>query len=134
MLRPAVLADLPAVLAIRDGAGADALSDPALVAEADLRRLIAGSAVTVWDDGGGIAGFAAVDGEAVRLLVDTAARGKAIGRDLLAWACDAMRAAGGTAATVVLAPESAAERHYRAASWINAGTSPAGGAVLKKPF
>lgn len=134
MLRPAMPADLPALLAIRDGAGADALSDPALVVEGDLRRLVAAGAVGVWEDSGAVVGFAAVDGDAVRLLVDNAARGGGIGRDLLAWACDAVRTAGGAAATVALAPGSTAGRYYRAAGWVEAGTSSTGGAVLKKPF
>jgi GNAT superfamily N-acetyltransferase len=134
MLRPAVLADLPALLAIRDGAGDDALSDPALVDEADLRRLIAAGATIAWEDGDTIAGFAAVDGAAVCLLVDTAARGKGIGRDLLAWACYAVRAGGGAAATLALARGGTAAGHYRAAGWVEAGPSATGGAVLKKPF
>ena len=45
MLRPVVAADLPALMAIRDRAGADALSDPALVTEADVSRLIAADSV-----------------------------------------------------------------------------------------
>jgi GNAT superfamily N-acetyltransferase len=133
MLRPAVSADLPAVLAIRNRAGADALSDPALIKETDLRRLIAAGAVMVADDGGTVAGFAVIDGDRIRLLVDTAQRSKGIGRALLAWACDAVREAGHTAATLTLAAENTTERHYRAAGWGEIGRSPSGGVVLKKP-
>jgi GNAT superfamily N-acetyltransferase len=129
MLRPAVEADLPALLAIRDRAGPDALSDPALIDGALLRRLAAAGAAVVWDHEG-IAGFAAVDGEMVHLLVDAERRGGGIGRALLAWACDALRGAGHAAAVVALSRESTAARHYRAAGWMAAH----GEAVFQKPL
>jgi GNAT superfamily N-acetyltransferase len=132
MLRPAVADDVPALLAIRDRSGADALSDPARIDEALLRWLIDSAAAVVWDEKG-IAGFAATDGAAIHLLVDTARRGGGIGRALLDWACDAVRAAGHVAAVVTLAPGSTAERHYRAAGWVEAGGDRTGEVILKKP-
>jgi len=134
MPRPAIPADLPALLAIREAAGADALSDPALVIEVDLRRLIATGSVTVWEEGDQVAGFAAVDAGTIHLLVDTARRGKGAGRELLAAACAALKAAGHVAATLTLAPGGAAERHYRAAGWLAVGETAKGGTVLKKPL
>jgi GNAT superfamily N-acetyltransferase len=133
MLRPAAQADLPTLVAIRDRAGADALSDPALVTEADLHRLIAAGAVMVADETGSIVGFAGIDGDRIHLLVDTARRSKGIGRALLAWACAAVCEAGHNAATLTLAAENTAERHYHAVGWGEIGRSPAGGVVLKKP-
>jgi GNAT superfamily N-acetyltransferase len=132
-LRPAVPADLPALLAIRDCSGADALSDPALVTEIDLLRLIAAGAVMVAASGGTVAGFAAIDGDRIHLLVDGAQRSKGIGRALLGWACAAVSETGHAAAIVALAAESAAGHHYRAAGWAEIGPSPVGGTVLKKP-
>ena len=134
MRRAAVPADLPPLLAIRDGAGADALSDPALVTQAALRRLIAAGAVSVWDEEGRVVGFSAVDGEAIHLLVDPDARGRGIGRELLASACAALERAGHAAATLALAPGGTAERHYRAAGWSEARRLATGGVVLKKPL
>jgi GNAT superfamily N-acetyltransferase len=134
MLRPAIPADLPMLLAIRDAAGVDALSDPALVIEAELRRLIATGLVTVWEEGGQVAGFAVADAGTIHLLVDTTRRGKGGGRELLAAACAALKAAGHVAATLTLAPGGTAERHYRAAGWLAAGETPMGGTVLKKPL
>lgn len=131
MRRAAAAADLPRLLAIRDAAGDDALSDPARLT--DLRGQIAGGAVMVWDEAGDIAGFTAVDGDTIHLLVDPTLRDRGIGRDLLAWACGAVRDGGHGAATIALAPNSCAERHYRAAGWQTAGRSATGGAVLKKP-
>src|SRR5665213_908705 len=75
MLRPAVPADLRCLAAIRDASGADALSDPALVADAELRRLVGAGAVAVWEEDGEIAGFGAADSAAIHLLVAAGARG-----------------------------------------------------------
>ena len=134
MLRPAVPADLKLLLALRDGSGDDALSDPTLVTEAELRRLIAAGAVSVSEEDGTVAGFVAVADGAIQLLVDPAQRSKGIGRELLAAACAAVKEAGHISATLTLAPGGTAERHYRAAGWCEAGRTAAGGVVLKKPF
>jgi GNAT superfamily N-acetyltransferase len=133
MLRSAVLADLPVLLAIRDRSGVDALSDPGLVAESDLSRLIAIGTVMVAEEAGSVAGFAAVDGDNIHLLVDTAQRSKGIGRALLTAACAAVCKAGHSTSILTLAAGSTAERHYRAAGWNEIGRSQSGGAVLKKP-
>jgi GNAT superfamily N-acetyltransferase len=133
VLRLTTLDDLPALMAIRDSSGADALSDPALITEIDLRRLIAAGAVIAADETGQIAGFAAIDGDHVHLLVDTTQRSRGIGRALLAGACNAVREAGHPAAFLTLAAESTTEHHYRAAGWIEIGGSPTDGVVLKKP-
>jgi GNAT superfamily N-acetyltransferase len=134
MLRPAVPADLKRLLEIRDGSGADALSDPALVGEADLAGLIAAGAVSAWQGNGRVVGFAAASVGTIHLLVDPAHRGKGGGRELLAAACTELRKAGYSTASLTLAPDSSAERHYRAAGWVLVGKSPRGGLVLQKPL
>lgn len=134
MLRPAIAADLPKLMAICEGSGGDALSDPMLIHEADLRRLIASASVTVWDEAGIVAGFAVVDRGAIHLLVDSARRDRGVGRALLDWACGSLRQAGHAKATITLAPADAAQRHYLAAGWRVAGRNTTGGTVLKKPL
>jgi GNAT superfamily N-acetyltransferase len=133
MLRSAVLADLPVILAIRDRSGADALSDPTLVTDSGSSRLIAVGAVIVAEEAGSLAGFAAVDGDHIHLLVDTTQRSKGIGRALLTWARDAVCKAGHPASLLTLTPGSTAEHHYRAAGWVEVSRSQADGVVLKKP-
>jgi GNAT superfamily N-acetyltransferase len=132
--RLAATADFPALLALRDAAGADALSDPALLTETLLCRLMAARAVTIWEEAGDIVGFVAPDGGAIHLLVRSDQRSKGIGRELLATGCAALKAAGHASATVALAPGGTAERHYRAAGWDEIGRTAVGGAVLKKPL
>jgi ribosomal protein S18 acetylase RimI-like enzyme len=134
VLRPAIAADLPALLAIRDAAGADALSDPAPITKASLARLIAANAVIVSDDDGQAVGFAAAEGATIHLLVDTAARSRGIGRELLAAICAGIRQAGHEAALLSLPPDSDAARHYRAAGWAEIGGSGRGGTVFQKPL
>jgi len=132
MLRPAFPADLARLLAIRDAAGADALSDPALLDDAELNRLVAAGAITVWDEDAAIAGFAAIDDNVIHLLVDTTHRGKGIGRDLLADACASVRERGHAAAILSLAAGSTAQRHYLAAGWTIVRREAAGRLVLQK--
>ena len=134
MLRPAVPADLAPLLAIRDATGRDALSDPMLVTKANLARLVAGGAVSVWAEDGRIIGFAATDDGSIHLLVDPAHRGKGGGRELLAAACAALKTAGYASAALTLAAGSTAEPHYRAAGWSETSLSPTGGVVLKTPL
>jgi GNAT superfamily N-acetyltransferase len=134
MKRAAAPADLPSLIALRDASGVDALSDPALVSDAALARLVAAGAVTVWDDGGGISGFAAVDGSAIHLLVTSARRGGGIGRGLLADACAEIREKGHKAATLTLTAASGAARHYLAAGWTIVERTASGGLVLRKPL
>ena len=132
MLRPAVAADVPALLAIRDRSSADALSDPARMDEPLLRRLVDGGTTVVWEEGG-IAGFAVTDGAAIHLLVDSTRRGGGIGRALLDWAREVVRRGGHAAAIVTLAPGGGAERHYRDAGWVEVGGT-ARELILRKPF
>ena len=58
----------------------------------------------MWDETDAVTGFAAADDTAIHLLVDTGARGKGVGRALLAWARDAVRDAGHAVANLTLAP------------------------------
>jgi GNAT superfamily N-acetyltransferase len=136
MIRQATAGDLPAILALRDNAGAERLSDPLALTEALARRLIETDAVWIWQaPGESVAGFVAinmVDASIAALLVAPGQQGRGIGRALLAQACDALRATGHTAATLALEPATAAERHYQAAGWTASGCGPNGKLIFRK--
>ena len=136
MIRPATRADLPALLAIRDAAGAERLSDPRKATEKLLGQLIVSAAVSVWqEDMQPVAGFVAVEtgaGMIEALLVAPGRQGRGIGRALLAAACEVLRTAGHTTATIALQPGTAAERHYRRAGWLDPGTGGANELILQK--
>jgi GNAT superfamily N-acetyltransferase len=137
MIRLATAADIPGIFKIRDGAGANRLSDPSVVTQAHVRRSIDNAALWVWqEDAAPIAGFSgsdARDGSIWALLVAPGHEGKGIGRALLKAACDGLRGAGLAAATIALEPDTPAERHYRAAGWTDAGTTK-GELILTKPL
>ncbi len=138
MIRGASSSDMPLLFAIRDSARENPLSDPAAVTERDTARLIEQGACWVWQQKDGtIAGFSAADlraGTVVALLVAPGHEGRGIGRALLGTACAALRAAGHRDATLRAEAGSRAERHYRAAGWIDAGTNGRGGLILRKPL
>lgn len=134
MLRQATSADLTRLMEIRENAGPDALSDVGLVAVDSLSRLIAAGAVCAWDESGRAVGFAAADGPALHLLVDSEHRDRGIGRALLAAACARLKEAGYAAATLSLASGSSAGYHYRAAGWAVIAETVGGGVVMQKPL
>ena len=138
MIRAAVPADLPALRAIRNAAGAERLSDPRAVPDPLLCRSTRARAVWVWQAAGeAVLGFAAIDRDAgviIALLVAPGQQGRGIGRALLHTCCDALRAAGHAAATIGVEPGSPAERHYHAAGWTETAPSEGGGLILQKPL
>lgn len=138
MLRPASADDLPAILTIRDNAGAERLSNPLALTEALAGRLIEAGAVWVWQaPGEPLTGFVAINAETGAIaaqLVAAGFEGRGIGRALLAAAGDALRAAGCVTATIALDPGAAAERHYRAAGWRPSGSMANGNVIFAKPL
>jgi GNAT superfamily N-acetyltransferase len=136
MLRRAIAGDLPRLYGIRDSAAEDALSDPSVLTEPLLARLLEHGWVSVSEEPDGrIAGFAAADprdGRICALLVAPGHEGEGIGRALLAASCEALRTAGHRVATLSLPAGSRAERHYRAAGWTALGDDANGGRVFRK--
>ncbi|HTZ35284.1 MAG TPA: GNAT family N-acetyltransferase [Stellaceae bacterium] len=133
-LRAGLPADLPRLLAIRDAAGADALSDPRRIGEPMLRRRLGTGDVAVWQEDGAVCGFVAVDGATLHLLVDSAARGQGIGRALLAEGCRRLAERGTRTASLSLPPAGTAEPHYRVAGWRPATGSAGAARRLQKPL
>lgn len=138
MLRLATPADPPRIFEIRDSVGENLLSDPHAVTEAGVAWFIGEGALWVWQEADGlVTGFSGSDkrdGSIWALLVAPGHEGKGIGRALLKAACDALREAGHSAATLNIEPGTRAERHYRADGWTVAGTSEKGELVFQKPL
>ncbi len=134
-LRRAVRADLPRLFEIRNAVGENRLAD----SRDDFVR-IGGSFVDrdltwVWARGSEILGFAAVDpqGGAIEVLyVDPAAEGRGIGRALLARCCDDLRGAGHRMTSLTTAPDTRAERFYRAGGWSQQGVTANGDLLFVK--
>jgi len=138
MIRPATRSDIPRIFEIRNSVGENRLSDPSAVTEADAVRFIDDGALWVWQEASGpVTGFSASDrrdGSIWALFVAPGHEGNGIGRALLKHACDALRAAGHTTATLTTAPGTRAERHYRGDGWSATGTSPNGALIFQKPL
>jgi GNAT superfamily N-acetyltransferase len=136
MIRLATYGDIARICEIRDGAGDNPLSEPSVVTEAHVAWFIDSEALWVWQEADGIVtGFAGSDrgdGSVWALFVATGHEGKGIGRALLKHACDALRAAGHTTATLTTGPGTGAERHYRADGWTGSGYSATGQLIFRK--
>ena len=136
MIRRATRADLPRIVEIRDGVGDNPLSDPKALDDAEAVSRIDIGALLLWQEpDGSVTGSAAFDADsgALRvLLVAPGHQGRGIGRALLKAACDALRDAGHSTATLRAEAGSAAEQHYRGDGWTGAGTAGDGKLILQK--
>jgi len=141
-LRPATAADVPRLEAIRAAVRENRLDTPELVRTEDYHATIARGACWVWEDAGGVQGFAAgtpsvEGGDAATLwalFVDPAAEGRGAGGALLACATDAFWRAGHRQLTLTTGSGTRAERLYRAAGWTEAGRLPNGEVVFRREF
>jgi len=136
MIRPAVRADLPRIFEIRSSVRENRLSDPSRVTERDAAWFVDNAFLWVWEEAdAGITGFSGSDprdGSIWALFVAPGHEGKGIGRALLDRCCNALREAGHKTAVLSTEPGTLAERHYRAAGWTEAGTSPRGDLIFRK--
>ena len=119
-LRVADRGDIKRMMEIRAGVRENRLSDSSFVGVEDYLRFIEGGHIWVWEAGGSVAGFAALDAGAASvwaLFVAPDAEGCGVGRPLLERVCAAARAAGLHALHLTTAAGTRAERLYRAAGW-----------------
>ena len=134
-IRKAVHADVQRIMQIRHAVRENRLADPASVTAADCAAFIDRAEIWVWVEDGAIQGFAAGDpreGSIFALFVDPAHEGRGIGRALLPFACDTLRAAGFKAATLSTDPGTRAERFYRMNGWIEVGRNGKGEIVFQR--
>ena len=136
MIRKATTADRPRITDVRLAVRENRLGNPAKVAET-ARWIYENSTFWVWEEGGAVQGFSAADprdGTIFALFVHPDYEGRGIGRALLPRACDELRAAGHSEATLNTEPGTRAERFYRTDGWREVGRQEDGQIVFRKPL
>ncbi len=129
LIRPAQLADIPALMAIRNTVDENRLSDPSKVTfEGYVECITVRGAgwVAVADDA--IVGFAVgtTDGNLWALFLRKSYEGQGLGRALLAEAVAWFATRGVERATLTTEPGTRAERLYELAGWRREGVAPNG--------
>ena len=129
-LRPAVEADVPRMQAIRAAVRENRLTNPGVVTTADYVATVQRGLCWVWEDEGGVRGFASghpsASAEVWALFVDPAFEGRGAGSALLAQITDVLWTLGHRELRLSTQPGSRAERVYRAAGWTAVGHAPNG--------
>jgi GNAT superfamily N-acetyltransferase len=134
-IRRAVHGDVSRIMEIRHSVRENRLSDPTLVTAADCDAFIERSEIWVWEENGMVQGFAAGDardGLIWALFVAPGHEGQGIGQALLPLACETLRKAGYTMATLSTVEGTRAERFYRMNGWTAAGRNHKGELVFQK--
>jgi GNAT superfamily N-acetyltransferase len=131
-IRRAVQGDVSRIMEIRHSVHENRLSDPNLCA-----GFIARSEIWVWEEDGAVQGFAAGDtrdGWIWALFIAPEYEGRGIGQALLPLACQTLRRAGYTTASLSTVEGTRAERFYRTNGWTMTGKSQKGELVFQKPL
>jgi len=127
--REATPGDIPRLMEIRLVVRENRLHDPSRATAADYAWFVAKSEIWVWTVNDVIEGFAAADprdGSIWALFVVPAHEGRGAGRNLLARACNTLRAAGFEAATLSTTPGTRADCFYRTNGWAETGRNAKG--------
>ena len=133
-IRAAAAADIPALMTLRAAVNENRLADPERVQARHYQPFVERGDLWIWEDAGRILGFAAGDrdtGWIWALFVEPGFEGRGIGRALLARACDTLREAGFSEATLSTDPDTRAARFYRRAGWREAGSRADGELIFK---
>ena len=128
-VRPAVIADVPAMHGIRMRVRENRLADPGRITEASYLPFVAGAAAWVADTGVELLGFAAADqatSSVWALFVAPEAEGRGVGRELHAAIIQWARQLGLPRLSLSTAGGSRAERFYQQADWRRIGLTPDG--------
>jgi GNAT superfamily N-acetyltransferase len=122
---------------IRHSVRENRLSDPNLVTASDCAAFLARSEIWVWVENGVVQGLAAGDtrdGWIWALFVAPGCEGRGIGQALIALACETLRNAGYTVATLSTVEDTRAERFYRTNGWTAIGRNEKGEVVFQRNF
>lgn len=129
MIRTATDTDIPTLMRIRSAVQENRLSDPSRVPASAYQEFLAVSRIWLFEDAGGIHGFAAADprdGSIWALFIDPAAEGRGIGKALLPYALNDLRAAGWRTASLSTSPGTRADAFYRRQGWTPDGMTDGG--------
>ncbi|PZP54980.1 MAG: GNAT family N-acetyltransferase [Micavibrio aeruginosavorus] len=133
-VRKAMLSDIPRMQEIRAAVRENILSDPSKVTIDDYRWFIEYGPMWVYEEKGNIEGMSAGDprdGTIWALFVNPGFEGRGIGRQLFARACQSLKDAGHSEASLYTDANSRAEHFYRAAGWIGQPPNEKGDIVFK---
>lgn len=128
-IRPAVIADIPAMHHIRLSVHENRLTDPAQIGEDDYGRFVDRGSAWVAETDNGLAGFAAIDRDLANvwaLFVDPDAEGRGVGRALhdhmVQWWSETNRAR----LWLTTGADTRAATFYRRLGWVETGLMETG--------
>lgn len=138
MIRKATIADRARIAEVRLAVRENRLSQ-ASVARVDRTAdwIFDNAAFWVWEEDGAVQGFAVADprdGTIFGLFIHPDYEGRGLARALLPRACEDLRGAGFSAATLTTGAGTRAERFYRANGWEETGRQDDGQIVFRKPL
>ena len=136
MIRHALTADRPRISEVRNAVRENRLGPSKVSTVADTAHWIYDNGTFwVWEEDGAVQGFAVADprdGTIFGLFIHPSYEGRGIARALLPLACNDLRQAGFTAATLTTGAGTRAERFYRADGWIEIGRQDDGEIIFRK--
>jgi N-acetylglutamate synthase-like GNAT family acetyltransferase len=133
-LRPATRDDLPRIHEVRHETAENRLSNPSLVADAEVAWYMDVGIFLVSEDEGGVQGFTCMNhqtGYVWALFVIDAAQGRGHGTRLLDAGLARLREAGHRQAFLTTGSGTRAEGFYRAKGWLPMGTNVNGEVVFR---
>ena len=138
MIRKATLADRPRISEVRLAVRENRLNQSS-VAKVDKTAdwIFENAAFWVWEEDGAVQGFAVADprdGTIFGLFVHPDYEGRGLAQALLPLACEDLRAAGFSAATLTTGAGTRAERFYRTNGWEETGRQDDGQVIFRKPL
>ena len=136
MIRHALTADRPRISEVRNAVRENRLGPSKVSTVADTAHWIYDNGTFwVWEEDGAVQGFAVADprdGTIFGLFVHPSYEDRGIARALLPLACNDLRQAGFTAATLMTGAGTRAERFYRADGWSEIGHQDDGEIIFRK--
>jgi len=136
MIRKATLADRPRISEVRLAVRENMLS-PGSVSKVETTSdwIFANATFWVWEEAGAVQGFSVADprdGTIFGLFIHPDYEGRGLGQALLPLACEDVRAAGFSVATLSTDPGTRAERFYRLNGWEEIGRQDNGEIIFRK--